>query len=47
MESAWGAIEFVVLTHLPLSATRSPASYHRAVASEIFLKTHAIEGLEI
>jgi hypothetical protein len=40
--TARGAIEFVVLACLALRATRSPASYHRAVASEIFLKTHAI-----
>jgi hypothetical protein len=39
---AWGAIEFAVLACLPLRSTRSPASYHRAVASEIFLKTHAM-----
>jgi hypothetical protein len=44
MEYAQGAIEFVVLAHFPLRSTRSPASYHRAVASANFLKTHAISA---
>jgi hypothetical protein len=42
MEYARVAIEFVVLACLALRTTRSPASYHRAVASANFLKTHAI-----
>jgi hypothetical protein len=42
MESAQGAIEFVVLACCALRSARSRAAYRRAVASEIFLKTHAI-----
>jgi hypothetical protein len=51
--TARSAIEFVVsqtvhpervegLVRCPFHATRSPASYHRAVASESFLKTHVM-----
>jgi hypothetical protein len=47
MEYARGAIEFVVLACLALRSTRSPASYHRAVASANFLKTHAIAATVI
>jgi hypothetical protein len=39
---ALGATEFIVLACCAFLTTRSPASYHRAVASESFLKTHAI-----
>jgi hypothetical protein len=28
-------------------STHSPAAYHRAFASEIFLKTHAMQAVEI
>jgi hypothetical protein len=46
MEYARGAIEFVVLAYCALRSTRSPASYHRAVASANFLKTHATAASE-
>jgi hypothetical protein len=42
--TARNAIEFVVLTFCALRSNRSPASHHRAVASESFLKTHAISA---
>ncbi len=40
--SARSAIKFIVLAFWNLRSTRSPASYHQAVASESFLKTHAM-----
>jgi hypothetical protein len=40
---AQSAIEFIVFVCKPFRATRSPASYHRVIASANFLKTHAMQ----